>query len=726
MAQTNQIVPKYSFPYVELIVNDNTVWTEEAVTAIPSTDIRLAFAVTAGKGIDNVWVRKSSRQSAVKTFGESNFKKFGQPLMQALHVLDQAGSKVWIMRVMPENATYANNVISVYYKADTAEEVEKAHLRKFRIKHTGKSFEGITTTAMLAEKAKEKDGTTTAGAAYKDAEGYTQENLMTVRYSGRGTCGDLYSMRVSDIMSYEKEYGIKMYDFEVITSETGLTKEFDYVGSVVTSPKYAEATFINDLLEDSEAGVAPVIVVVNEEGVEAVYAAYIEFVKQLHVDLEAEYEELIANKTISDDMLNGVVPVTDEFRTEYDLIKEVEKLIEDTEDENLPDLDEFDLFAGKKVASTDYLPAMYFPTKLTADVDITAEDYVAANYTSTENLVDFTSVKGVTLTNGSNGYFDEPRTIVDAEGNTVQRTVEEEIEECYNKAYDGTYDKRIISKNRINLTALFDANYPFSVKRTMYELTKLRNSHPIYLDAGIIDTLSMPVVKSLITKYEGFFNDMDANEVPKGSIDIHNMIVKEPTTNKRCLVTTSYYLSAQFINHLMRNGFHIPLVKEAAQVTGHVKDTLKPVIEEYDSEIKELLYNNRFNYYECVNENVFQRATQSTRQQANSDLLEENNVRTLMVLKNAVEADLNAELYDFADEGQRQSFREIQKAKYASWTGSIIESFDIEFSNTQYEVTRSILHAYIVVVFRGLNKRAIAEIDINKRTVATVDTEDEE
>ena len=727
MAQTTQIVPKYSFPYVETVINDNTVWTDTPATTIPSTDVRLAFAVLASKGIDNVWVRKSTRKSAVKTFGESNFKKFGQPLMQALHVLDQDNSKVWMMRVMPENAAYANNVISVYFKADTAEEVAEAHKRKFRIKHTGKSFEGITTAKALADKAKEPDGVVANGAAYKDAEGYTQAQFMTARYTGRGTCGDLYSMRISDVISYEKEFGIKMYNFEIITSEAGLVKDADYVGSIVTSSKYEEATFINDLLEDSELGVAPVIVEINEEGVETVYAEYIKFINTLHTDLEAEYEELIANKQIPDDMLNGITPVTDQYKAELELIKEVEALIMATEAEELPDLDEFDLFTGRKVAVADeYLPAMVFPAKLTDDVDITADDYNAADYTSTENIVNFTSNRGVLLSGGSNGYFDEPRTVEDAEGNPVKRTVEEEVEECYNNAFNGTYDKRIISKHRINLTAIFDANYPFSVKCTLFELARIRKAHMVNLDAGIIDTLSMPVIRALITKYERFYNDPEKKEVPCASIDINYMTVKEPTTNKRCDVTTSYFLAAQYVNHLTQYGFHIPLVKEFAQVTGHVKDSLKPVIEEYDTDMKELLYNNRFNYYECVNENQFQRATQSTRQEANSDLLEENNVRILYVLKNAVEADLNAELYDFTDEGARQSFREIQQAKYASWVGSIIESFDIEFSTTEYELTRSILHAYIVVVFRGLNKRAICEIDINKRTLVNVTTEDEE
>ena len=176
MAQTTQIVPKYSFPYVETVINDYTLVQDTAVASTVDSSIKQVYAVTASKGIDNVWVRKSSRESAVKTFGESNFKKFGQPLMQALQVADQENSQVWMMRVMPENAAYANGIVSAYYKADTAEDVADAHNRKFRIKLTSKSVENATTNAELASKALEADGATTTVdgvTAYRDAEGFT-------------------------------------------------------------------------------------------------------------------------------------------------------------------------------------------------------------------------------------------------------------------------------------------------------------------------------------------------------------------------------------------------------------------------------------------------------------------------------------------------------------------------------------------------------------------------
>ena len=156
-------------------------------------------------------------------------------------------------------------------------------------------------------------------------------------------------------------------------------------------------------MEDTEQGLAPVIVVANEEGVEAVYGEYVEFIQKLHVDLEAEYEDLIANKQIPDAMLNGITPVTPQYEEEYKLIKEVEAMISATEDELIPDLDGFDLFTGRKVAvADDYLPAIHIQKPLTDSVDTTAADFEPADYTEAEGVVEFTSTRGITLENGGN------------------------------------------------------------------------------------------------------------------------------------------------------------------------------------------------------------------------------------------------------------------------------------------------------------------------------------
>jgi hypothetical protein len=94
-------------------------------------------------------------------------------------------------------------------------------------------------------------------------------------------------------------------------------------------------------------------------------------------------------------------------------------------------------------------------------------------------------------------------------------------------------------------------------------------------------------------------------------------------------------------------------------------------------------------------------------------------------MKRVVESDIQDELYDFADSDTRDRFTTYEKAKFANWIGSKVLSFTITFTVNEWEFDHSILHAYIEVVFRGLQKRAILEIDINKRTYSTDDTSSE-
>ena len=704
MAQTTQIVPSFGFPYVDVVTNDYTLVSDTAAASAVDSSMKQIYAFASAKGPDNVWIRKSSRQSAVNTYGDSNFKKYGQPFMQALEVLDKNNSQVWMMRVMPENATYSNSIVTVFYKADSAEEVTDPHNRKFRIKLIGKSATDIKTVAELKAAA--------AVAQSKDAEGFTPAEIMAVKYTGRGTCGDLFSMRMGQNNGYEKEYGIKMYNFEVINSENGISKDVTYVGSLVSSSKYGSeaATLIDDVLSDAEKGTTPIDINVNENGVEAVYNAYVEYIKALHTDALKEYSDKLDEYGIPEDMLNGLAPVTSEYAEQYKEIKAIEAVINSTDETDIPDLDEFDPIFGLEVGTANTLPGIVFVKELTDTVDTTADDYDSKDYTN-DKIVDFTSVRGLRLYNGTNGYFDNPRKVI-IDGKTKQYTYVEELEECLIKAFDGTYDKKILSPRRMAISIFYDANYPYTVKKKIVELAQARNDCRVQLDAGIVESLSASNINTLIEKYSIFDDKMV-------SVDIHNYTVREASTNKKVDVTINYLLAPAYVDHVNLYGFHVPFVKSYAKLTGHVRDSLKPIIEEYDLSIKEKLYDNRLNYFECTGENAFQRAVQNTTQKANTDLLEENNAAILFTLKRMMEEDVQGEIYNFADESVRQSFIEFERAKYASWTGRIVESIDISFGTTQYEFEHSILHCYLAVVFRGLTKQAIVEIDINKRTYTT-------
>ena len=90
-------------------------------------------------------------------------------------------------------------------------------------------------------------------------------------------------------------------------------------------------------------------------------------------------------------------------------------------------------------------------------------------------------------------------------------------------------------------------------------------------------------------------------------------------------------------------------------------------------------------------------------------------MNTLFELKNGIERDCWDKLYDFTSAERRASFSEYENAKYSNWIGRKVESLDIKFDVNEWEGERSIVHCYVSVKFRNLNKRTIIEIDVNKR-----------
>ena len=694
MAQITQIVPKYSFPNVETVVNDYTVVTETNVTSNSSdTSVRYIFPFISSKGVDNKFIRKRNRAEIVSAYGETNWKKYGQPLMQALHVAEAPNSEVWCMRVMPDDAAFAHNIVSAYYKGDTAAEMPTASNRKFRIKYVQKASEvALKTVAEILAAAANLDGVASdETGVYTDGEGYTQiPGIITLYSAGRGKYGNNYRVRITQNLYYEKDYGIKHYNFEVISAETGLTKEATYVGTLITSPKYNQTTLITDVLADADDGLVPVYINVEESAVEDLYNAYVDWATALVADLETE----LASASTDDEKLK------------------IANLI--SEAKNIPSIDEFDILFGKKVASEATNPFIEFPVQFTSEItftdaegnDLTGDElYMAESKYTTSNVVAWDNIDAARLSSGSDGKFD---TATGEELNQV-------VTACYKNAFDGVYDKRVLTSKRIKANALWDANYPAEVKESLAVLALRRNDALCYLDCGIMSSFGTPELTKLLTDYSVF----DDYKISK---NCHHYYIKEYTSKKRVPVTITYFLARQYADHVLNYGTHIPMVKSYAQLSGHVKDSLAPSVEDFEVDLKEKLTENRFNFFETVNDNVYQRATQNTAQLTLSDLLEENNVATLYEMKRIVEADISDRLYDFSDAETRQRFRNYEVAKFASWSGREVQSFDIDFRMSEWEAERSILHAYINVTFRGLQKRAILEIDINKRaTTPAVD-----
>lgn len=308
------------------------------------------------------------------------------------------------------------------------------------------------------------------------------------------------------------------------------------------------------------------------------------------------------------------------------------------------------------------------------------------------------SNEGVRLSYGDDGSFGES---VDGLGK------EDAVNVMYEKAFKGEIDRMILSKRRLPTLVLYDANYSAEVKRALVDLMVKRGDCRLYLDSGLLSTVSEAI------EYGKTIHDLSDYRLSKG---IHHYITRDPYTGRNMAVTETYFLSRYLTAHILTHGQHIPFTGEIyAKLTGHNKNTLLPVIDVDDSEAKEALYNLQMNYFEAIAENTFVRATQGTAQSEFSDLSEENNSLTTLKVKGLLENLVYSLNYNFATEEDRLRYTEDAKREVDHMQGKELDEIEVDFRMTPWEAERSILHCFCGIKFKGIIKRGIVEIDINKR-----------
>ena len=114
---TAQIIPFYAHPHVHTVINDHTEYEDTVASRGNVDDLPFStLAVTgADQGIDNKFVRLSSLNQKITQFGKGNYQKYGQASIQADNYFN-GSTNVWFMRVLPDNATYANMIVLAHYR----------------------------------------------------------------------------------------------------------------------------------------------------------------------------------------------------------------------------------------------------------------------------------------------------------------------------------------------------------------------------------------------------------------------------------------------------------------------------------------------------------------------------------------------------------------------------------------------------------------------------------
>ena len=684
MASTTQIIPKFTFPHEETYIHDNTdrILTDPVYETVVYPYLSV-FA--SDRGIDNTFVRMDTLKQYETMFGKTNYRKYGQPHLMPRAYLSQENTVCWCMRVMPEDATYANSVLSVWYKED----VEN---KKFRIKFTVKNItvnsdetvgvEGMTkilsNRRSLIEYAGKTDGAPVDGV-YKDEEGYTQVPLLVFTSLGRGTYGQNLRWRIILDEDYEKEYKVKVYRFEIIDVTEGAVVANTHIGSLVSSGKTPKAVLINDVIDEGDASDLTANIYCFEENFEAMYEVYKNFCKKIQEN-------------------------------------------EPSLDITIPDADHFDPLFGMAVKSqrvrvTPPEPFITFTYPLTADVDTNAEDYVAADYTKTDIAV-IDSIAGNKFSGGSDGAF--------AQEDEEKRQAA--IDDCYIKAFTGKLDKMILAPRRTEALALHDANYSMPVKMQLARLALARCSAPLYLDTGFTDELGTIDINTLEADFSGLDELLDEfenfNQAWCISVNTHWYYARETSTGKKIKLTSTYYLASTDSEFRQTYGEVATRTNSRAILKGHIKNSVYPAISENEKELKQALYDARINYFEDEGNNTYYRATQSMYVKSDSMLLEEPNVIALFRLKRILEDEFREKRNEITTAKRRREIRDELLEKYSYMVGTYFDSMDIQYKANEYEQRRNITHVYAAVTFPSRSKVTLIEIDVNEKAYEP-DLEDE-
>ena len=333
-------------------------------------------------------------------------------------------------------------------------------------------------------------------------------------------------------------------------------------------------------------------------------------------------------------------------------------------------------------------------------------------YSIETDAIDFAALDstiGIALGNGNDSTFAAnyvPTT--DSEGN-LGLTRQQAIDDAYIKAFNGDFDPSIRSKRSVPCELILDANYSEEVKLKLAELALHRYDARCVIDAGILTTMTAAhnwVRRETIKSISDFIISKECQHYK----------IRDPFTGRIIPVTTTYFLAENLPTHYRTFGNHIPFVGEDyAQLTNHVRNSLKPAIDADNLELKEVLYTNHCNFFECIAEDNCVRGVQTTSQNALSDLSEENNVAVLLEMKRMLEEFVSGNLYNFTEAEDRLRFTENATRMFADFRGNKVNTYEVYFDMNAFEAQRCILHCYLAVVFRGMSKRGIIEIDINKR-----------
>lgn len=487
MAQ--QLLPYYTQPHVWAKINDNTQYAEEV--AIPDSAVQKPYSTAcvsgADRGIDNAFVRIPGLSTYRNLFGKSNYTKYGQASLQTETILRTNQCNVWFMRVLPDDARYANIIVLAKYRI--SDSIDKngniTGLKQLDIKYdiTSAAPPDVPDGAL-----REEDIYNYAAKFINNTSdpltGYRTLPLFFIRSIGRGNYGNKYAIRLQRDTESEFDYGVKTYGFGLIDNDVSTRTVNYYTGSLTNITRNNTSLLIDDVLGQFELGFAPIQIRSFEDTMITLYDEYQRVINENEAYLNSTG---ITNE--ASNVLNIAKSITIEV---FDPIFGL--LINTRSNEQMP------YFKAYSQSTVPYVKpdktvsnqkpatkASWYNAFIGARLLVTNDpdhsnlrwSYNVINIDSQDNIyydegieeaIDAAEYNGAKLDldvgHMLKGGFDGQFESVSVQGNTrAPNNAELKIllAKEYVKAFRGYKDRRILSPSAMNLDFVFDANYNMSI-----------------------------------------------------------------------------------------------------------------------------------------------------------------------------------------------------------------------------------------------------------------------
>ena len=306
--------------------------------------------------------------------------------------------------------------------------------------------------------------------------------------------------------------------------------------------------------------------------------------------------------------------------------------------------------------------------------------------------VNLSTVYGIQLLNGSNGNF----------GNRPINSDEYATE--LKKAFDGSFSDEIYDLDNNRIDAIFDANYPATVKRAIEELVNFREDCMFFRDLGI-GARSVEEIR---------LRDEDNTHSRFCATYCNSYDIYDPYTKKQITVTVMYHLAQLFVRHFI-NGRIRPFCGQKYDIVVPSEDVVPGTLNFYPKHTPQLdqkveMDDLRINYLSYYEGDILTMNSEYTSQTEFTQLSWINNVLGVQELIKAIRALCPKIRYTFLDGEDLSKYKKDVQNTVIDKYADRFQSCTIEYVSDALYDSNKVIYAVIKVKFRNFIQTEIFKI----------------